>query len=199
MIIRPLTVFERDVARGFYLALLPEDRRKRFCCSLSDETIHKYVDRLNFGRDTVIGAFDAEARIVGLAELVSGAAASEMAFSVRADRRGQKIGTALMQRLLLHARMCGVRKVFVMFASDNAPMRSMAIRAGMSLRSADGEAHAERELAAPNAQELTRGLIEETLSHCGYFGLLGLARWGSMVSQPAAATRERGAGMKSIA
>lgn len=199
MIIRPLTVFERDVARGFYLALSPEDRRKRFCCSLSDDTIDKYVDRLDFGRDTVLGAFDAQARIVGLAELVSGAAASEMAFSVRADKRGQKIGTALMRRLLLRARTCGVRKVFVMFTSDNAPMRSMAIRAGMSVQSADGESHAERELAAPNAEELTRGLVEETLSHCGYFGLLGLARWGSMVNQPAAATRAPGATRKSIA
>lgn len=76
MIIRPLTEFERDVARGFYLGLSPQDRRKRFCCSPADETTHKYVDRLNFSRDTVLGAFDAEARIVGPAELISGAAAS---------------------------------------------------------------------------------------------------------------------------
>ena len=58
MIIRPLTVFEREAARDFYLSLSPDDRRKRFCCTLSDETISKYADRLNFTRDTVLGAFD---------------------------------------------------------------------------------------------------------------------------------------------
>jgi len=190
MIIRPLTVFEREAARGFYLSLSPDDRRKRFCCSLSDETISKYVDRLNFTRDTVLGAFDEQAQIVGLAELVRGAAASELAFSVRPDRRGQKIGTRLMERLLLRARMCGIRKVFVMFLSDNTPMRKMAVRAGMSLSSSDGEAHAERELPAPSAEELTRWFIEEGLAHGGYFSILGIARWSSLVSHSAAAPRD---------
>ena len=64
MIIRPLTVFEREAVRDFYLALSPDDRRKRFFCSLSDDTISKYVDRLNFIRDTVLGAFDEQAQIV---------------------------------------------------------------------------------------------------------------------------------------
>lgn len=192
IIIRPLTVFERETARGFYLSLSPEDRRKRFCCTLSDQSISKYVDRLNFSWDTVLGAFDEHAQIVGLAELVRGVAASEMAFSVRPDRRGQKIGTNLMQRLLLRARMCGVRKVFVMFLSDNTPMRRMAGRAGMSVRSVDGEAHAERELPAPRAEELTRWFIEEGLSHGGYFGILGIARWGSLLSHFTTAAREPG-------
>lgn len=189
MIIRPLTVFEREAARDFYLSLSPDDRRKRFCCSLSDDTISKYVDRLNFTRDTVLGAFDEHAQLTGLAELVRGAAASELAFSVRPDRRGQKIGTRLMERLLLRARMCGIRKVFVMFLSDNTPMRKMAHRAGMTLSSADGEAHAERELPAPSAEELTRWFIEEGLAHGGYFSILGIARWGSLLSHSSAPAR----------
>jgi GNAT superfamily N-acetyltransferase len=191
MIIRPLTVFERDAVTSFYLALSPDDRRMRFCCTLSDETISNYAGRLNFTRDTVLGAFDEHAQIVGLAELVTGAKASEMAFSVRPDRRGQKIGTKLMERLLLRARMCGVRKVFVMFISDNTPMRRMAIRAGMSVRSVDGEAHAERELPAACAEELTHWFIQESLSHSGYFSTLGMAEWGSLVDRSASATRKR--------
>jgi len=183
MIIRPLTVFEREAVKTFYLALSPEDRRKRFCCTLSDDTISGYVDRLNFTRDTVLGAFDERARMMGLAELVRGPAASEMAFSVRPDKRGQKIGTRLIERLVLRARMCGVRKVFVMFLSDNTPMRRMAARAGMALSSADGEAHAALELAPPSAQELAQWFFEESLSHGGYFGTLGIVHWGSLVNQ----------------
>jgi GNAT superfamily N-acetyltransferase len=185
MIIRPLTVFEREAVRNFYLSLSPDDRRKRFCCTNSDETISKYVDGLNFTRDTVLGAFDEEALLVGLAELVRGAAESEMAFSVRPDKRGQKIGTKLMQKLLLRARMCGVAKVFVLFLSDNTPMRRMASRAGMAVSSVDGESHAARELPAPSAEELAHWFMEESLSHSRYFGNLGIVRWGSLVNRPA--------------
>ena len=191
MIIRPLTVFELQAVRNFYLALSPDDRRKRFCCSLSDETISSYVDGLNFTRDTILGAFDEQAQIIGLAELVRGAEAGEMAFSVRPDKRGQKIGTLLMERLLSRARMCGVKKVFVMFLSDNTPMRRMALRAGMSVQTADGESHAARELLPASAQELTRWFLEEGLAHNGYFSTLGLAQWGSLVDHSASTTCKR--------
>jgi GNAT superfamily N-acetyltransferase len=183
MIIRPLTIFERESIKDFYLALSTEDRRKRFCCTLSDETIARYVGRMNFARDTVLGAFDGRAQIVGVAELVRGAQASEMAFSVRPDRRGQKIGTGLMERLLVRARMCGARKVFVMFLSDNTPMRKMAVRAGMAVQADDGESLATRELLPPSADELARWFIEEGFAHGGYFGTLGIARWSALLTQ----------------
>jgi GNAT superfamily N-acetyltransferase len=191
MIIRPLTIYEREAVRTFYLALSADDRRKRFCCSLSDETISSYVDGLNFARDTVLAAFDEQAQIIGLAELVRGAEANEMAFSVRPDKRGQKIGTTLMERLVSRARMCGARKVFVMFLADNTPMRRMALRAGMSVQTADGESHAERELPPASAQELTSWFLEEGLAHSGYFGTLGMAQWGSLVNPSAPAEGKR--------
>lgn len=185
MIIRPLTVFERESVRNFYLSLSPDDRRKRFCCTISDETISRYVDRLNFVRDMILGAFDDKAQLVGLAELIRGAKASEMAFSVRPDRRGQKIGTGLIQKIFLYARMCGVTKLYVVFLSDNTPMRRMASRAGMAMSTVDGESHAERELPAPSAEELARWYAEEDLERSRYFEILGIARWGSLVHPPA--------------
>lgn len=190
MILRPLTVFEREAARDFYISLSADDRRKRFCCSLSDETISRYVDQLDFVRDTVLGAFDGQAQLVGLAELVSGVKESEMAFSVRPDMRGQRIGTKLIDRLLLRARMCGVRKVFVMFLSDNTPMRRMAGRAGMLVCSVDGEARAERELPPPSVEELTRWFIEEGLAQGGYFSVLGMAQWRWLANHATAPARE---------
>jgi GNAT superfamily N-acetyltransferase len=186
-----MTVFEREAVRNFYLALSPEDRHKRFFCTLSDETISSYVDGLNFTRDTILGAFDEQAQIIGLAELVRGAEASEMAFSVRPDKRGQKIGTMLMERLLSRARICAAKKVFVMFLADNTPMRRMALRAGMSVQTADGESHAARELPPASAQELTRWFIEEGLAHSGYFSTLGMAQWASLVDRSAPTTRKR--------
>jgi len=108
-----------------------------------------------------------------------------MAFSVRPDRRGQKIGTSLIEQLILRARMCGMRKVFVMFLSDNTPMRKMAQRAGMKLSVADGEAYASRELSQPSAEELCSWFVEEGRTHSEYFGSLGLIRWGALLARPA--------------
>jgi len=190
MIIRPLTVFEREDVRKFYLSLSEDDRRRRFCCTLADETISKYVDRLDFTRDTVMGAFDEHAQIIGLAELVRGPNESEMAFSVRPDMRGQKIGTKLLERLLLRASVCGIRKVFVMFLSDNTPMRKMAIRAGMPVETVDGESTAARELPVPRAEDLARWFLDEGMSHSGYFSTLGVARWGSLADHAAGEVHE---------
>jgi GNAT superfamily N-acetyltransferase len=181
MIIRPLTAYEREAVRHFYLALGPDDRRKRFCCSLSDETVSRYVDRIDFSRDTILAAFDERARVIGLAELMRGAGTGEMAFSVLPDRRGQGIGTKLMQRLLRQARICGIGKVFVIFLFDNTPMRRMAIRAGMALSTVEGEAYAERALSVASADDLNRWLLEESLALSGYFGSLAIARWNSLM------------------
>jgi len=184
MIIRTLTVFERDAVKNFYLALSTDDRCKRFCCRISDETISEYLDGLDFARHTILGAFNEHAQLIGLAELALAPAESEMAFSVRQDMRCQLIGTKLMERLLLRARTCGVRKVLVMFLSENTPMRRMAKRAGMLVETDVGEAYASRELLAPSAQELARWFIDEAIAHSRYFSILGIERWGTVVIQP---------------
>ena len=83
--------------------------------------------------------------------------------------------------------MCGIGRVFVLFLADNAPMRRMASRAGMTINRVDGEAHAERDLQTPSAEELAQWFMEESLSHGGYFGTLGIARWCSLVNRSAGA------------
>ena len=190
MIIRPLTAFEREAVRSFYLALSTEDRHKRFCCSLSDETIWRYVDRLDFGRDVILGAFGEDAQLIGLAELVHGAAASEMAFSVRPDKRGKKIGTKLLEKLLQCARVRGVGKAFVLFLANNTPMRRMASRAGMTLDLGDGEAHAVLELPAPSADELARWALEESLCYAGHCGAAPAGRRNTHVDPRVPAANE---------
>jgi len=145
---RILTDLERSAVRSFYLALSTDDRRKRFCSTLSDDAICKYVDGLDFTRHTILGAFEEQAELIGLAELAPGAEESEMAFAVRPDKRRLGIGTALMDGLLARARSCGRKKVLVIFLADNTAMRRLAARAGMLIRTEGGEAYASRELQA---------------------------------------------------
>jgi hypothetical protein len=79
--------------------------------------------------------------------------------------------------------MCGITKVFVVFLSDNTPMRRMAIRAGMAVSTVDGESHAGRELSAATAEELAHWYAEESLAHSRYFGTLGIVHWGSLANR----------------
>lgn len=182
MIIRPMTGFEREEVRTFLLSLTVEDRRNRFCSTLSDAAVSSYVDGLDFVRATILGAFDDEAQLVGLAELVDGSEESEMAFAVRPDKRGQKAGTRLMDRLLQRARVCGVRRAVVIFLSDNDPMRKLASRAGMHIRTGNGDSFGERSLDAPNAIELAQWFLEEEFAHRSHFATLNIARWRSLVT-----------------
>jgi GNAT superfamily N-acetyltransferase len=184
MIIRKITSFERDAVKEFYLALSADDRRKRFCCLLSDDTISRYVDRLDFMQHTILGAFNENAQLIGVAELAHGAKESELAFSVRPDMRCRRIGTRLMERILLHARMSGIRKVIVMFISENMPMRRLAQSVGMVVKTEGNEAFASRELPAPSAEEVSRWFMQEAFAHGEYFSVLGIERWGSLVTQP---------------
>ena len=164
MIIRPLSVLQREEIRRFYIALSAEDRRMRFCCSLSDTAVSRYVDSLNFTRGTIVGAFDEVAQLIGLGELAGGPEECEMAFSVRPDMRGQRIGTRLLVRLIIRACVSGVRKVFVVFLAENTPMRKMANRAGMLVQSRDGEAYASKQLASTDVKDLAHWFVAEELS-----------------------------------
>jgi GNAT superfamily N-acetyltransferase len=151
MMIRTLTVAERKGVSSFYLALTADDRRKRFCSTLSDAAIVGYVDGLDFVRHIVLGAFNERAGLIGLAELAPGAEEREMAFAVRADQRGRCIGTALMNELLLRARACGSKRVLVIFLADNVPMRRLAAKSGMRFKTEGSEACAWLRLEAPGA------------------------------------------------
>ena len=83
------------------------------------------------------------------------------------------------------------RRIIVMkFGGTSMGSADAMRKASAIVRSVDGEAHAERELPLPRAEELTRWFIEEGLSHGGYFGILGIARWGSLLSQFTTAARE---------
>jgi GNAT superfamily N-acetyltransferase len=188
MNIRPLTSLEREAVSAFYLALSADDRRRRFCSALSDESIVRYVGGLDFERHTILGAFDEQGRIIGLTELALGAneGEGELAFSVAPDQRRQGLGSALMERILLHAGMCGIRKVGVMFFSDNAPMHSLAVRAGMQVKADGRESYASRELSAPGAENVSRRFTGEAVAHSGYFDSLGAEGCDSLASDPGA-------------
>lgn len=181
MIIKPVAEFERELVRDFYLALPEDDRAMRFCANVSAAVVDRYVEGLDFTGRTILAAYSEKAEMIALAELAPVGDKGELAFAVQANMRRQGVGTRLMERLLGRARMCGLREAFVMFLWENAPMRRLAVRAGMAITCEGSEGYGRRLLERPNGAELARWCVEDIASHGEHFATSMIARGGSLI------------------
>jgi GNAT superfamily N-acetyltransferase len=92
---------EQHIVSAFLLALSERDRYRRFCRPMSDEAIHAYIRAIDWSETVVMGAFDAEARLIGMLELCDAGTAAEIAVAVSAAHRSHGVARALMVRALL--------------------------------------------------------------------------------------------------
>jgi len=133
MIMRKLWTWEREQLRAHLLRLGAEDRRLRFCQPIGDDLIHRYCDRIDWARTTVVGCF-AEGALRGVAELVripeGVPVGAEIALSVEAPWQGRGIGGKLLQKALLLARNRFVDTVHMLSLSDNARIQRLVRRFG---------------------------------------------------------------------
>jgi GNAT superfamily N-acetyltransferase len=143
-VIRAVEDNERAALLAHFLALDSEDRRLRFGNPLADELITHYVDALDFSSSALIGAFDAEGRIAAVAHIAFGEdERAEIGLSVRADARGQGLGTRIFKRAASLARARRVKFIDMHFLSENMAMQHIARKAGMVVHShaAETDAH----------------------------------------------------------
>lgn len=182
MIIRRVTALERELVREFYLGLSQEDRSKRFFSAVSDAVVNRYVDQMRLDETTVVAAHDGTTEPIAMAELAPVADAGELAFAVRAEMRQQGVATLLMSRLVDRARMCGLRAVYVMFLSENTPMRRLATRGGMYITRDGTECRGWRPLKPPTGAELARWCIDDAVSHGEHLATLIIAQCGAVMN-----------------
>jgi len=142
MIIRELCASERDAVVTFMLDLCERDRTRRFCRPMSDDSIRAYVTAIDWEEAAILGAFDGNARMVGLVELCD---TGEIAVAVAMDHRERGIARKLMLRALLKARVLGKERVMLTCLTENIPMRRLARSVGLT--AATHTFAAERELA----------------------------------------------------
>jgi RimJ/RimL family protein N-acetyltransferase len=122
------------------LALSPADRRLRFAQSASDEVIRRYVARIDFDRDTVLGAIDPAGGVVGVGHLAATSAGhAELGISVDESVRGRGLGFKLLQRAIVHARINDVQELLLVYLPENVALRKLAARAGMRLEVREDE------------------------------------------------------------
>jgi hypothetical protein len=61
--------------------------------------------------------------------------------------------------------MSGIGKVFVIFPSENTPMRNLARSAAMRETAEGSDTYASRNLLAPTAEELSHWFMQDSVVH----------------------------------
>ena len=138
-----LSEANREAMKRHFLALDAEDLRLRFEHVISEMTLLKYVDTIDFERDAVFGVFDDQLELAGVAHLGLRGEVAEFGVSVVPGHRGEGIGTALYRRAYEYCRNHRIETLFVHCLKENAAMMHIARKAGMEivLDAAEVEAH----------------------------------------------------------
>lgn len=133
--IRLLSSSSRDAIARHLTDLSMEERAARFGAPLDDTAIGHYAARLNFGRDRLLGVFEEDAALVGVAhiglELQSDAASLGLSISHGSRCRGY--GYALLCAAALQARRAARTRLLVPGLADNRIMVHLARKAGLSV------------------------------------------------------------------
>ena len=173
-----------------HLLRLPlNDRYLRFCNTLSDEGIAKYVDQIDLRStqgEACFVVFDDDKNVIGLCHIAPYAekGSAEMALSVDEQHRKAGIGDVLFHRGILHCESLGISKIYMNCLASNTPIQKLARRHGMKVTTDYGESVAALNLNDKNAvvafleslQNDTMGLYDINLRHA-------TSRWLEYVTQ----------------
>ena len=172
--VRELHAGHRKEILQHLLQLNAEDRRLRFGTQTPDEVIQRYVERLDFNKDTIFGVFDLNLRLIGMAHLaylpkIEGQVrAAEFGVSVLPVGRSLGVGTALLQRSAVHSRNTCIKNLQVHCLSSNKAMMHLAQKAGMSIEYAHGDADAYLKLLPANPSTIAQEAANEQWADMDY-------------------------------
>lgn len=175
---------ERD-RRGMlmhFLGLSKEERLMRFGSVMPDELITRYVQKIQFARDTVFGVYDDDLQLIAVAHLAflpRGAApdragvttkqrVAEFGVSVLAHMRGRGIGSKLFERAAMHCRNNDVDTLYVHCLTSNQVMMHIARKAGMEIHRDHGEADAYLRLPPADARSVLQEAVDEQVAMLDY-------------------------------
>ncbi len=168
--------------RKHFLALDEHDRLLRFGSVLPDELIVKYVEGIDFERDTVFGVYDGRLRLVGVGHLafaprdalpvLSSATTkervAEFGVSVSASARGKGVGSKLFERAAIRCRNADIDTLYMHCLSSNKVMMHIAKKAGMEIHRDYGEADAYLQLPPANPASMLQEAVEEQVATFDY-------------------------------
>lgn len=182
--VKELTRRARRRLLKHFLALTSGDRLLRFGSIVSDEVVTRYVEGLDFSRDTIFGVYDRRLRLLGVGHLafaMRGAArVAEFGVSVDAAARGLGVGSALFRRAAIHCRNADVDTLYMQCLSSNKVMMHIAKKAGMEIHRDYGEADAHLKIPPADPGSVMQEAWQEqaaTLDYTFKFNMRALRYW----------------------
>lgn len=165
-----------------FLELDDADRLLRFGTVLPDELITKYVQKINFTRDSVFGVFDSKLKLVAVGHLAyiprealpfiatatTKGRTAEFGVSVSVAARGMGIGTKLFHRAEIHCRNADIDTLYIHCLSANQVMMHLAIKSDMEIHHDHGETDAFLKLRPANPSSMMREAIDEQAATLDY-------------------------------
>ncbi|MBK4736377.1 GNAT family N-acetyltransferase [Noviherbaspirillum pedocola] len=182
--VRVKELAERDRRRllNHFLALPDSDRLLRFGSVLPDELITRYVQKLNFARDSIFGVYDTNFRLVGVGHLAfaprealpavrdatTKERVAEFGVSVLPEARGMGVGSRLFERAAIHCRNADVDTLYMHCLASNRVMMHIAKKSGMKIERSYGEADAYLKLTPPDAASVLQEAMQEQVAVFDY-------------------------------
>ena len=175
MIVRALCVLEEPAVCAFMLALSAHDRYRRFCRPMTDAAIRAYLCAIDWSQTLILGAFERDARLIGMLELCDAGRSAEIAVAVAPEHRKHGVARALLQRALLEATGLRKQRVVLTCLTENLPMRRLARSAGLAATTASSEIESELMLEEPDLSEVL---------HAGTHKLVGSISYATALCLP---------------
>lgn len=123
-----------------------ESLRNRFNAFVKPETLDAYVASMNFNRDVIMGAFNSEGRLVGVAHVVifhdDGFPVGELGVTVDDECRKQGVGLKLIRFARQSLRDQGATDFYIVTQQSNNSMRALVKKLGGVAKVEEGEVHA---------------------------------------------------------
>jgi PAS domain S-box-containing protein len=181
--VKELSARDHHRLQMHFLALDGSARLLRFGMVFPDELITRYVQKINFARDTMFGVYDSELMLAGVGHLAftpreealpvvaratSKERVGEFGVSVSASARGMGIGTRLFERAAIHCRNADVDTLYMYFLSCNQSMIHIAKKFGMEVHHYHGEADAYLKLRLANPASASQEIVEEQVASLDY-------------------------------
>lgn len=179
--IKELSERDRPFMLNHFLGLSAADRRLRFGAALPDEAVTRYVQSIDFTRDTVFGVYESTYSLVGVGHLAfldpAGLPAldgerkhrvAEFGVSVSAPMRRKNVGTKLFDRAAIHCRNRHIDTLYIHCLASNKPMLCIAEKAGMQIHKDHGEVDGYLHLPEPDSESVRQEQAEERVASLDY-------------------------------
>ena len=171
---------ERPQLLTHLLALSAEDRRLRYAHALSDDGVRSYVEGIDLSRDVIFVVTDFNLAIVGAAHLARQDGYAQLGISVLPQSRGQRVGSALLERSATRVRNWGVRVMFMNCLVENAAMMHLARKQDFKIAVSGAEAEAFVRLPRAGLTSLAADAVAEQL---GLFDHAQKSYWLALQAQ----------------